>query len=600
MGVFKKLFKKKKPPPTALERLSKYAGKAYNMAEESASFCNDKFQALQLDKKFLALLQSFLGVLQLFEDCVKSTCAYLRLIVLSLIKTLSQNVNRSASYITQLCQKAGITQTHIFCSVACFTLLVALHAFQNKKRRERLKRLYGDSSFPPMAPFSMLQTGSAMTLGNSNNFFLRSAAKVGPIFRISVPFMRSAPMLVAVGDLETAKEILQDETTIKPEAMYASVAAIAGHRKNIITSAGSSWRHARKGISPAFAKHYVDRMHKICKDKTEEWIEKKLEPSMYAGESLDISKEFLFLTLSIICKVAFEYNIKDKEAYRVMSDLEITTQEFAHDQAKSPVRRIFGLLIPSVRRASQARNRVHKFAKKLLDGHRKKPLHMRSSAETIISRIDKSHSYRNDKDRIADMVMFLFAGHDTTAYSLAWIFIELARNREVSEKLYKALNGNDDTLAQGLLKDVVREGMRLNPVYQGVGIRTAGRDLYIKKENMALVIPKGSQIIFPSIITTRYGVPDAQKFQPERWNDHPNKSFLMFSSGSHKCMGQSLALAEITWVLSRLCAQYQFELVDEGRPKYNVFWKCEGAKLIVQPAKEKHKEESHHRLQAAQ
>jgi cytochrome P450 len=218
----------------------------------------------------------------------------------------------------------------------------------------------------------------------------------------------------------------------------------------------------------------------------------------------------------------------------------------------------------------------------MLQSYRRKPTHLRSQAKTIIGCIEKNKHYDTDDDRIADMVMFLFAGHDTTAYSLAWTFLELARNPKESLRLREALNGNDDMRAQGLLKDVLREGMRLRPVYPGIGVRTLGKDFHLKDKGT--VIPKGSQIIFPSMILTRYGVEDAEQFQPSRWTEHPNKSFLLFSSGPHHCAGKSLALAEMTWVLSRLCAQYKFQVVDEGNPHFCVFWKCRGAKLQVREA----------------
>lgn len=218
----------------------------------------------------------------------------------------------------------------------------------------------------------------------------------------------------------------------------------------------------------------------------------------------------------------------------------------------------------------------------MLESYRRKPSNLRSQARTIIGCIEKNKNYQTDEDRIADMVMLLFAGHDTTAYSLAWILLELARHPKESSRLREALNGNDDMRAQGLLKDVLREGMRLRPVYPGIGVRTIGKDYYL--QDKGIVIPKGSQILFPSMILTRYGVEDAEEFQPLRWTKHPNKSFLLFSSGSHHCAGKSLALAEMTWVLSRLCAQYKFHVADEGTPQFRVFWKCQGAKVQVKHA----------------
>lgn len=483
-------------------------------------------------------------------------------------KKISVGYGRVHNYAEQL------DETYLFIGVVTFVLIVVDMVLRRKKKRSLHRKLYGENVFPPFAPYSVMQTGSALSGKNLPYFFQRSAQKVGPIFRLRVPFL-TAP-LVAVGDLELAKEILQDASTTKPEAFYSGVSSIVGNRSNVLTSEGLHWKISRRGVTPAFAKEHLNRIHRVCKEKTEEWIKAKVEPSINADEPIDIGKEFTFLTLSIICKTAFEYRIKEREAQKLIADLEIVTRGFANQQVRIPLRAAFSGF-PSVFQANQASYRIKNIARKMLESYRKKPQHLRSQAKTIIGCIEKNNKYASDKDRLADIVMILFAGHETTAYSLAWVFLELARNPKESLRLRDALNGSDDKLAQGLLKDVLREGMRLNPVYPGIGVRTLGRDFFVKDK--AMVIPKGSQVMFPSMILTRYGVENAEQFQPSRWNDHPNKSFMLFSSGKHNCMGQSLALAEMTWVLSRLCAQYEFDVVDEGKPTFCVFWKCDGAKL---------------------
>lgn len=390
-------------------------------------------------------------------------------------------------------------------------------------------------------------------------------------------------MVVAVGEIDLAKEILKDATTKKCEEMYSSLASLVHDRPNILTSEGKAWKHSRKGISPAFATAHLDRMHKACRDKTEEWIKKRLNPMIRDGGDIDIAHEFLLLTTSIICKSAFEYRIKSAEAEQVIADLEVATTEFMHNQAKYPMRAsLLASIVPSVRRAKQARRRLFQFATKMLLHYRRKPEEMRSQAKTIIGCIENSKKYALDADRVADMVMIMFAGHGTTAHSLAWIFLELARNPKEATRLREALSDKDDTRAQQMLKDVLREGMRLRPVYATVAVRTLGRDWHLKEKNM--VLPKGTFIVFPSSLLTRDGVEKAEEFEPMRWKKHPDKTFLSFSAGAHNCAGKSLALAEITWVLSRLCARYQFEVVDEGTPEYCVFWKCKGALLRCQKA----------------
>jgi hypothetical protein len=113
--------------------------------------------------------------------------------------------------------------------------------------------------------------------------------------------------------------------------------------------------------------------------------------------------------------------------------------------------------------------------------------------------------------------------------------LELARHPDELERLRKALKGTDDFLAHEILKDVVREGMRLRPVLPGVGVRTTGRDFYLNDKT--LVIPKGSQVLFPTMILTRHE------------------------------------------------AEYDFDVVDEGHPEFCVTMKCKGARLKARRAR---------------
>lgn len=179
-------------------------------------------------------------------------------------------------------------------------------------------------------------------------------------------------------------------------------------------------------------------------------------------------------------------------------------------------------------------------------------------------------------------MVFLFSGVERTAYSLALTIFELARNTNVQIDLRNSLNGNDDNCAQEMLKDVLREGMRMHPS-QRIGMRIVGRDFYMKTKS--IVIPKGSNIFVPSLIVTRFGVESPELFLPSRWRKHPDKSFLLFSTGRRNCVGQSLALAEITWVLSRLFAKYDFHVTSQGTVQYHGTMKCVRSRLKASVAR---------------
>jgi cytochrome P450 len=105
--------------------------------------------------------------------------------------------------------------------------------------------------------------------------------------------------------------------------------------------------------------------------------------------------------------------------------------------------------------------------------------------------------YDSDVARGADVITFLVAGHDTTAYTLSWILIEVARHPIVLTKLQQEL---DDIVRNGFgftpstlgnleyLNMVIKEGMRLWPVAALGSIREPLVDIAYKGK----VIPKGN------------------------------------------------------------------------------------------------------------
>jgi len=131
----------------------------------------------------------------------------------------------------------------------------------------------------------------------------------------------------AVADIEIAKEILCSPHS-KKSVMYDGVDNLTCGLRNLFTANGHRWKHARKGIAPAFSTNHINRMNRICAEKLELMIETKLDPLADAGKSFNIGKEFVCLTLAIICEAAFEYPMTREEMDEFTSNLEDAAECF--------------------------------------------------------------------------------------------------------------------------------------------------------------------------------------------------------------------------------------------------------------------------------
>ena len=211
---------------------------------------------------------------------------------------------------------------------------------------------------------------------------------------------------------------------------------------------------------------------------------------------------------------------------------------------------------------------------------------------TVIDLIANNKNYVNDKERASDIVMILAAGHGTTAHTLAWTILELAKNPLEQEKLRKELRTLP--LEQGtksvFLSKCLKESMRLRPTSLG-SIRKITHDMiaYRKGRNglkNSVMIPKGSAVLIPQILLNHN--PDIFEnpniFDPSRW-DNPSddalKSLMPFSLGRKNCVGQSLAKAELETVLASLFIDYKFSVDCEGTGEFTFAFHPEGTRLFV-------------------
>ncbi|KAL7571290.1 hypothetical protein ACA910_008943 [Epithemia clementina (nom. ined.)] len=205
----------------------------------------------------------------------------------------------------------------------------------------------------------------------------------------------------------------------------------------------------------------------------------------------------------------------------------------------------------------------------------------------------------------ANMRMVLFAGHDTTAATVAWALWELAQNPDVQDKLYAEIVGAGRETAKTkstsstivsyksiaalpYLDAVVRETLRLHgPAVVG---RVAIEDIELRhpKSQKTVLIPKGTKLFIAPIYIQRIMCPSDNdsdmgnakskaeskvnsNFDPERFlvRHEANKDgittdghdwFLPFSVGPRNCVGQPMAVAETKSILFHLVKRYYLKL----------------------------------------
>ena len=403
-------------------------------------------------------------------------------------------------------------------------------------------------------------------------FLIDQFLKVGGIYRL--PFPSIVPMVVVIANTEDARAIYKDPANIKPAIMYQTIDQFTSG-PNIVTitgNPGDSWYHRRKGINPAFAPKIVKRMNQVALETAEAWITDTLLPLVGSEKqqpkAFNVGQEMILLTITVICKAAFDYDISKAESKEVLQAMRKGIAEFSIKTMVNPLRRIGTWCLPDRQEAYQEAAKLKTFAVKVMDLYRKNES---PTPNTVIDAIMQNPNYKGDSERIADIVMMLFAGHDTTGYTMSFALLELSKNPKEQQKLREELvkSQGDITTSTPYLKAVLNETMRLNPASPLTAIKQMGSDMTSKD---GYLIPKGSIIFIAQVALGRDAslFPDADQFQPSRWlegnvTEEAKQALFPFSLGRRNCVGQPLASAQLNSVLPRLIRQFEFSVEEEGK-----------------------------------
>lgn len=174
---------------------------------------------------------------------------------------------------------------------------------------------------------------------------------------------------------------------------------------------------------------------------------------------------------------------------------------------------------------------------------------------------------------IAESIELLIAGTDTTAHTLSFAVGELTLHPEVFQKAQSIVDRvwqqhgsiSVDSLKElNYVRAIVKETLRLYSVASG------STSLYSIKpmEIEGIAIPSGTKLFWSMLGAGRDAETYAQpnEFLPERWLEEGKGSLSLpmidFGSGSHRCLGEHLAMLEATIMLAQLLRHFDWELIN--------------------------------------
>jgi len=332
----------------------------------------------------------------------------------------------------------------------------------------------------------------------------------------------------------------------------------------LLTSEGEEWKRQRRLSSPAFHRqriaNYADTMVNYTRRLTANW---------QSGQTLDMHREMMRLTLEIVVRCLFRADVSN-DVDHVGDTLQELVKPFA---AQATLKWILNNRLPT-----PTHIRFHRLARKIDDVVYRIIAERRASRKDegdllsmLLAARDEDGSQMTDQ-QLRDEVMTLFlAGHETTALTLGWSWYLLGKNPETEAKFHAELDtvlGHRDASFSDLpqlkfTEQIVKESMRLYPPAYGLG-REAINDCEIGN----YYVPAGTQVFMFQWATHR----DARffdqplEFKPERWTPEfearlPKYAYFPFGAGPRICIGASFAMMEMILVLATIGRQFRLALV---------------------------------------
>ncbi|HJT85009.1 MAG TPA: cytochrome P450 [Nitrososphaeraceae archaeon] len=343
----------------------------------------------------------------------------------------------------------------------------------------------------------------------------------------------------------------------------------------LLLNEGESHRQHRKIIQPLFLPKSIKSYGSIMVDNI-----KHISDNWQDGATIDVLQDMIMLAMGVMSESLFGINFRDRETFTKVSDAFTNILE-SFTQIHEPVENIL-----SDKTININDKKHNKFQESLdflnqkiytLMDHIKKT---NPEKPNLISHLMKAKDPESGdiglpEQQIRDEIMiFLFAAHDTTSTALTWSLAYLATHPKIQATLQKELDSvigrrlptADDISKLEYTEKIFKETLRIRPSVWALS-RLTNEEYKIGE----YLIPRNS-VIFMSQYAMHnspkyYADPD--KFIPERWTKEflfklPRFAYFPFGGGIRSCIGETFAVQEGVLALATIFQRWSILLTEKG------------------------------------
>jgi cytochrome P450 len=404
--------------------------------------------------------------------------------------------------------------------------------------------------------YSLLKTlfKSKAFLDNPVKFIAGSMDKFSDTYSATLGINRK---LIVTQNPDFINYVLKENHKNYKKSELSTTKAVELFGNGLLFSNGDYWLKQRRLIQPAFHKEKLKSLYDI--------IIKSIDDSMFLFPTdidVDVYPLLHQISFTILIKSLFDIEFSNAEMQKLNKDF-TELQNFLMVDINKPLKKITypftGKKKAILQKVKEIRNQF-----RLIIKNRKQTQKSFSDLLDMLlnSKYEDTGMPMNEEQVIDELLILIFAGHETTANTISWLLYLIANNDDINKQLKEISQNIDvlDSLNNELLKATIHEGMRLYPAAWMTERAAIEDDVF---ENYSY--PKGTIIIpfFFGLHRNKQNWKNETNFSPERFIDDitlaKSKNFFPFGAGPRMCIGNNFAMAEISFFLHAFFKKFTVE-----------------------------------------
>jgi len=388
--------------------------------------------------------------------------------------------------------------------------------------------------------------------------------KYGDIFTMRLSGLGSC---VVISNPQAIQEIFSQDSKFDVGRGNALAEPLVG-QNSLLLMDGNRHRRERKLLMPPF---HGERLQTYAKQIC--LITEQVASQWQAGQPFVARTAMQKVSLEVILQIVF--GLSKGERYQQLKPLLTEWLDMTDSPLRSSMlflrflQQDWGLWTPWGQMKQRQRH-VNDLLQAEIEERRTKGYEGRADVLSLMMAArDENGQPMSDEELRDELLTILFAGHETTATTLAWAFYQIHQQLDVCKKLLQELdslgeNSSPMEIAQlPYLTAVCQETLRMYPVLPILFPRITKSPVKIAGHQFDT-----ETTLMPSIYLVHYRedlYPNAQQFKPERFLKHQYSpsEYLPFGGGSRRCLGYPLAQLEMKLVLATVLSKYQLALAED-------------------------------------